>query len=181
MQIIPTEIPDVKILQPKVFGDDRGFFLESYNQRTLQACIGIAPEFVQDNHSRSSKNVLRGLHYQLRNPQAKLVRVVSGEVYDVAVDLRKSSPTFGKWVGAHLSAENKRMLWIPQGFAHGFIVLSEWCDFLYKTTSFYDPDSDRCIVWNDSTLSIQWPINDQPLLSTKDSAGRAFKDADYFP
>lgn len=180
MHVIATEIPDVKILEPKVFGDDRGFFLESYNQKTLASSTGITQEFVQDNHSHSAQNVLRGLHYQIRNPQAKLVRVVSGEVYDVAVDLRKSSATFGKWIGVLLTAQNKRMLWIPEGFAHGFVVLSEKADFLYKTTSFYDPESDRCIVWNDPTLSIKWPMKGEPLLSPKDSAGKHFKDADHY-
>ena len=180
MKVFETVIPDVKILEPTVFGDDRGFFLESYNENTLSTVAGISEKFVQDNHSRSSKNVLRGLHYQLKNPQGKLVRVVTGEVYDVAVDLRRSSPTFGKWVGTHLTAQNKRLFWIPQGFAHGFIVLSPFADFLYKTTSFYDPPSDRCILWNDPDLAIEWPITESPLLSSKDTQGKRFKDAEYF-
>lgn len=180
MKVIPTAIPDVKILEPRVFGDERGFFLESYNQNTLQECAGITEKFVQDNHSRSSQHVLRGLHYQIHHPQGKLVRVVSGEVFDVAVDLRKSSSTFGQWVGTHLSAENKRLFWIPAGFAHGFLVLSSHADFLYKTTSFYDPPSDRCILWNDPDLAIEWPLAFPPLLSEKDSQGKRFKEADYF-
>lgn len=179
MKVIDTEIPDVKILEPRVFGDERGFFMESYNQRVLKDAAGISTEFVQDNHSRSAKHVLRGLHYQISNPQGKLVRVTQGEVFDVAVDLRRSSATFGKWIGVNLSAENKRMLWIPAGFAHGFLVLSESADFLYKTTEFYDAASDRCIVWNDPDLNILWPAA-APLLSPKDSLGKSFKQADLF-
>ncbi len=179
MKVINTKIHDVKILEPRVFGDDRGFFMESYNQKVLADAAGIHEEFVQDNHSRSAKGVLRGLHYQIKNPQGKLVRVTQGEVFDVAVDLRRSSPTFGKWVGVILSAENKQMLWIPSGFAHGFMVLSETADFLYKTTSFYDASSDRCIVWNDLDLNIQWPLGN-PLLSPKDSQGKSFEQADHF-
>lgn len=179
MKVIETEIPDVKILEPRVFGDTRGFFMESYNQKVISETAGINDEFVQDNHSRSVKYVLRGLHYQIQNPQGKLVRVSQGEVFDVAVDLRRSSKTFGKWVGVLLSEENKRMLWIPPGFAHGFMVVSETSDFLYKTTSFYDAPSDRCIVWNDPDLDIQWP-SVTPLLSPKDSLGKKFKEADLF-
>lgn len=179
MKVLETEIPDVKILEPRVFGDARGFFMESYNQKVISEAAGINEEFVQDNHSRSAKYVLRGLHYQIQNPQGKLVRVTQGEVFDVAVDLRRSSKTFGRWVGVLLSEENKRMLWIPAGFAHGFMVLSETADFLYKTTSFYDAPSDRCIVWNDPDLDIQWP-SATPLLSPKDSLGKKFKEADLF-
>lgn len=180
MQIIKTEIQDVLILDPKVFGDDRGFFYESYNQKMLSERAGISEEFVQDNHSRSAKYVLRGLHYQLVQPQGKLVRVTYGEVYDVAVDIRKSSPTFGKCVGVHLSSTNKRMLWVPKGFAHGFIVLSEFAEFLYKTTDFYHPASEKCIRWDDPQLNIQWPIDAPPLLSAKDSQGSYLKDAEVF-
>jgi len=181
MLVIDTSIPDVKILEPKVFGDDRGFFMESYNQKVLADHLGIKANFVQDNHSRSAKSVLRGLHYQIQNSQGKLVRVVSGEVFDVAVDVRRSSPTFGQWVGVILNEHNKRMLWMPEGFAHGFMVLSETADFLYKTTSFYDPSSDRCILWNDPDLAIQWPKNgSEPLLSAKDSQGKLFKQAEVY-
>lgn len=179
MKVIATAIPEVKILEPRVFGDARGFFMESYNQKVLSETAGIREEFVQDNHSRSAKHVLRGLHYQIQNPQGKLVRVTHGEVFDVAVDLRRSSKDFGKWVGVILSEENKKMLWIPPGFAHGFMVLSENADFLYKTTSFYDALSDRCIVWDDPDLNIQWPAGN-PLLSPKDSQGKNFKQAEYF-
>lgn len=180
MQVIQTEIPDVLILEPKVFGDERGFFCESYNQKMLAEKAGIYDSFVQDNHSKSVKNVLRGLHYQINQPQGKLVRVVAGEVYDVAVDIRKSSPTFGKWVGIHLSAANKRMLWIPKGFAHGFLVLSESAEFLYKASNFYDPTSERCIRWDDPALSIAWPLNTSPNLSLKDSQGKLLAEAEVF-
>jgi dTDP-4-dehydrorhamnose 3,5-epimerase len=180
MQAIPTEIPDVVILEPKVFGDERGFFFESYNENQFFAATGLRPHFVQDNHSRSAKNVLRGLHYQIRQPQGKLVRVVQGEVFDVAVDLRKSSPTFGRCTGALLSAENKRQMWIPEGFAHGFIVLSETADFLYKTTDFYAPEHERCIRWDDPAIGIQWPLQGAPVLSGKDAQGASFADAEYF-
>jgi len=173
-------IPDVVLLEPKVFGDDRGFFFESFNQAAFEAAIGLKVDFVQDNHSRSARNVLRGLHYQVSQPQGKLVRVVQGEVFDVAVDLRKTSPTFGRWVGEHLSAENKRQLWIPEGFAHGFVVLSESAEFLYKTTNYYAPQHERCIRWNDPDIGIEWPQREQPVLSQKDSAGLAFKDAEVF-
>ncbi len=181
MQVIPTKIPEVKLLEPKVFGDARGFFLESYNKITLANALGFDPDFVQDNHSHSSKHVLRGLHYQIKDPQGKLVRVVMGEAFDVAVDLRKSSPYFGKWIGALLSAENKRMLWIPPGFAHGFLVLSPQADFLYKTTNFYDASSDCCLRWNDPDVAIEWPINHaDPILSAKDSQGRFLRDAPIY-
>lgn len=180
MQLVRTAIADVLLLEPRVFADERGFFLESYNKREL-AELGVEADFVQDNHSRSVRGVLRGLHYQIRQPQGKLVRVVSGEVFDVAVDLRRSSPTFGKWVGFHLSAENKRMLWIPPGFAHGFLVLSEFADFLYKTTDYYAPQYERSILWNDPDLGVAWPLSVEPILSAKDRAGRRLRDAEVFP
>ncbi len=180
MNIIDTKIPDVKIIEPKVFGDERGFFFESFNQQQFEAAIGSSVNFVQDNHSKSSKGVLRGLHYQLPpHAQGKLVRCVVGEVFDVAVDIRQSSPTFGQWVGVHLSAENKRQLWIPEGFAHGFVTLSETAEFLYKTTNYYSPCSETCIKWNDESLAISWPENN-PLLSNKDSQANSFINAAYF-
>jgi len=179
MKITACAIPDVLLLEPRVFGDDRGFFFESFNQRTFCAATGLDLQFVQDNHSRSAHNVLRGLHYQVVQPQGKLVRVVSGEVFDVAVDIRRNSPTFGKWVGALLSATNKHQLWVPPGLAHGFLVLSETADFLYKTTDYYAPAHERCIAWNDPTLAIDWPLNGQaPVLSAKDAAGAPFLNAD---
>lgn len=180
MNVIPTSLKDVFILEPKLFGDARGFFMESYNARTTRDALGITQDFVQDNHSRSAKNILRGLHYQIHNPQGKLVRVVSGTVYDVAVDLRKTSPTFGQWTGVELSEDNHRQFWIPEGFAHGFVVLSESADFLYKTTSYYAPEHERCILWNDPTLAIDWPIQDQPILSAKDAKGLLFNQAETF-
>lgn len=180
MQAIPQSIPDVVLFEPKVFGDDRGFFFESFNQRVFEAAVGRTVPFVQDNHSRSSRNVLRGLHYQIQQAQGKLVRVVQGEVFDVAVDIRRSSPTFGQWVGVHLSADNKRQLWVPEGFAHGFLVLSESAEFLYKTTNYYSPEHERCIVWNDPDIGIRWPGEGQPLLSGKDQAGRSLKTADLY-
>ena len=180
MKITPTKIPDVLIIEPKVFGDDRGFFYESFNRKSFEAATGITTDFVQDNHSKSSKGVLRGLHYQMKQPQGKLVRVVSGEVLDVAVDIRKSSDTFGQWEGVILSAENKRQLWVPEGFAHGFIVLSEAAEFLYKTTDYYAPEYERCILWNDTQLSIDWQYSGDPLVSDKDAQGVSFKDADVF-
>lgn len=180
MKALATAIPDVIILEPKVFGDERGFFLESFNQRVFEDLTGLKRAFVQDNHSRSTRNVLRGIHYQIRQAQGKLVRVVSGEVYDVAVDLRKSSPSFGKWVGVHLSAENHRMLWVPEGFGHAFCVLSETADFLYKTTDYYAPAYDRCIIWNDPDLGIDWPVSSEPALSDKDRRGVRFLDAEVF-
>jgi dTDP-4-dehydrorhamnose 3,5-epimerase len=163
-----------------VFGDDRGFFFESFNQAKFEAAIGRQVSFVQDNHSRSVKNVLRGLHYQIQQPQGKFVRVVQGEVFDVAVDLRKSSPTFGQWVGEMLSAENKRQLWVPEGFAHGFVVLTETAEFLYKTTDYYAPEHERSIAWNDPAIAIQWPTDGEPVLSAKDHQGKSLADAEHF-
>jgi dTDP-4-dehydrorhamnose 3,5-epimerase len=180
MKAIPLAIPDIILIEPKVFGDDRGFFFESFNEMQYAEAIGRPVHFVQDNQSRSAKNVLRGLHYQIQQPQGKLVRVVQGEVFDVAVDLRNSSTTFGHWVGEILSAENKRQLWIPEGFAHGFLVLSESAEFLYKTTDYYAPVHERCIRWNDATLQIQWPQAIQPILSVKDMQGVAFTEAEVF-
>ena len=180
MKIIPTEIPDLLIVEPTVFGDERGFFLESFNQNRWEELTGLQTNFVQDNHSLSAKGVLRGLHYQTQLPQGKLVRVVQGEVYDVAVDLRKSSATFGKWVGCILSAENKRQFWVPEGFAHGFLVLSETAEFLYKTTNYYATEFEQCIRWDDADLAIEWPLDGNPALSGKDAAGVAFKDAVCF-
>ena len=180
MNVIKTTIPDVIILEPNVFGDDRGFFYESFNQSNFEAGIGREVTFVQDNHSKSIKNVLRGLHYQIDQPQGKLVRVVSGEVFDVAVDIRKSSPTFGRWVGEILSAKNKRQLWVPEGFAHGFLTLSETAEFLYKTTNYYAPQFERCIVWDDTSLKIDWPIQGEPNLSKKDSQGSSLELAEVF-
>jgi len=170
MNLIPTAIPDVLLLEPRVFGDERGFFLESWNKRTF-AELGITADFVQDNHSRSQKNVLRGLHYQIEHAQGKLFRVTAGEVYDVAVDLRRSSPTFGRWVGFTLSAADKRMAWIPPGFAHGFLVTSDSAEFLYKTTDYYSPAHERTLLWNDPQLAIPWPLDGEPLLAAKDKAG----------
>ncbi len=181
MNAIKTAIPDVIIFEPKVFGDERGFFLESFNQKIFEEATGLKREFVQDNHSKSSKGVLRGLHYQLPPmAQGKLVRVVQGEVFDVAVDIRKSSPTFGQWVGVHLSAENKRQLWIPEGFAHGFLTLSDTAEFLYKTTNYYSPKDEGAINWNDADLAITWPAAGEVLVSTKDQIAPAFKNAIYF-
>lgn len=180
MNIIKTAIADVLILEPKVFGDERGFFFESFNQRQFEEAIGRKVNFVQDNHSRSAQGVLRGLHYQIQQPQGKLVRCSQGAVYDVAVDLRQGSNTFGNWVGVELSAENKRQLWVPEGFAHGFVVLTETAEFLYKTTDYYAPEHERCILWNDSTLAIDWPISHAPALSGKDAQGDLFANADYF-
>ena len=177
MRAIQTAIADVLLLEPKVFGDDRGFFYESFNAKTFKEATGVDVLFVQDNHSKSARNVLRGLHYQVEQPQGKLVRVVQGEVFDVAVDIRKGSPTFGQWVGEILSAENKRQLWIPPGLAHGFVVLSETAEFLYKTTDYYAPAHERCIAWNDPDLAIDWKIDSPPVLSAKDVAGMSFKAA----
>jgi dTDP-4-dehydrorhamnose 3,5-epimerase len=178
MKVTPTPIADVLILEPRVFGDQRGFFLESFNQRAFNAATGTDFNFVQDNHSRSAKNVLRGLHYQLGQPQGKLVRVVRGAVFDVAVDIRPASPTFGQWFGLELSEENHRQLWVPPGLAHGFLVLSDSAEFLYKTTDYYAPEQERCIVWNDPVLGIVWPLEGgSPLLSGKDAAGLSFKEA----
>lgn len=182
MKAIKTKIPDVVILEPTVYGDERGFFYESYNERAFKEAIGYAPSFVQDNHSRSAKGVLRGLHYQIKQPQGKLVRVVSGEVFDVAVDLRRGSEAFGCWVGELLSAENKRQLWVPEGFAHGFLVVSEYAEFLYKTTDFYAPEHERSIRWDDPDLAIEWPLDSgqAPSLSAKDKVGVGFSEAEYF-
>lgn len=180
MNIIKTSIPDVLIFEPKIFGDERGFFLESFNQRVFDDAVGRKVNFVQDNHSRSAQGVLRGLHYQIQQPQGKLVRVTSGSVFDVAVDVRKSSATFGQWVGVELTGTNHRQLWVPEGFAHGFVVLSENADFLYKTTNFYAPQSERCIIWNDATINVQWPINFPPTLSAKDQEGCLLVDAEVF-
>lgn len=180
MKVTKTVIDDVLIIEPKVFGDERGFFYESFNQKAWEENTGLSTQFVQDNHSRSVKGVLRGLHYQIQQPQGKLVRVVLGEVYDVAVDIRKSSPTFGKWVGVHLNAENKKQLWVPEGFAHGFLVLSDVAEFLYRTTDFYAPEHERCIIWNDSELGIDWPEGVEPQLSQKDAVGTPFGKADLF-
>lgn len=179
MNVITTPISDLLIFEPNVFGDARGFFLESFNQKTFQNLTGLDVNFVQDNHSRSSKNVLRGLHYQIQNPQGKLVRVVSGSVFDVAVDLRKSSPTFGQWHGVELSGENHRQFWVPAGFAHGFVVLSETADFLYKTTDYYAPQFERCVRWNDEQIGIDWGVS-EPLLSEKDKQGLSLQDAEVF-
>jgi len=173
-------IPDVVLIQPQVFGDDRGFFFESFNHARFEEAIGRPVQFVQDNHSRSGQNVLRGLHYQIQQPQGKLVRVVQGEVFDVAVDLRKSSPTFGRWVGAVLSADNKRQLWVPEGFAHGFVVLTDTAEFLYKTTDYYAPAHERCIAWSDPTIGIQWPAGVAPILSAKDQQGLPLAQAEVF-
>lgn len=181
MKVIPTEIPDVLIIEPQVYGDDRGFFLESFNQKDFREKAVVNTTFVQDNHSMSLKNVLRGLHYQIPNPQGKLVRVVSGSVFDVAVDARKSSPTFGQWVGCILSAENKRIFWVPEGFAHGFLVLSDRAEFLYKTTNYYYPQYEKTIAWNDADLGIDWPLETPPILSPKDQAGQPFKSVEVFP
>jgi dTDP-4-dehydrorhamnose 3,5-epimerase len=181
MQVVPTAIPDLVIIEPKVFGDERGFFYESFNQRRFTELTGVTDSFVQDNHSKSARNVLRGLHYQIRQPQGKLVRVVAGEVLDIAVDLRKSSPNFGNWVGVNLSAENKKMLWIPKGFAHGFVVLSDSAEFLYKTTDYWAPEHERCIIWNDPDLAVDWQLgNSTPLLSAKDQTGKRFRDVETF-
>ena len=180
MNVIKTAIPDVLILEPKVFGDERGFFYESYNKQVFESATGVRCEFVQDNHSLSSKGVLRGLHYQIKNPQGKLVRVISGEVFDVAVDIRKSSSTFGQWVGVNLSAENKCQLWIPEGFAHGFLVLSETAEFLYKTTDYYAPQHERCVHWDDTDLAIDWQYNGEPQVSEKDKKGVTFSQAETF-
>lgn len=180
VNVIETSIPGVLIFEPRVFGDDRGFFMESFNARTFADLTGLKREFVQDNHSRSQKGVLRGLHYQIQNPQGKLVRVVSGSVFDVAVDLRQSSPTFGQWEGVELSAENKRMLWVPEGFAHGFLVLSDSAEFLYKTTDYYFPQHERSLLWSDAALGIKWPLEGQPLLSAKDAVAKPFNEAEVF-
>lgn len=180
MKAIPTAIPAVLIIEPKVFGDTRGFFFESFNQRAFSQATGLDVNFVQDNHSRSAKGVLRGLHYQIRQPQGKLVRVVRGAVFDVTVDIRKSSATFGQWVGVELTEDNHRQLWIPPGFAHGFYVLSDSADFLYKTTDYYAPEFERSLVWNDPKIAIDWPLDTQPIVSAKDAQGMSLTDAEVF-
>lgn len=180
MKLVRTEIPDVCLIEPKVFGDDRGFFFESWNRRTF-ASIGIDVDFVQDNHSRSARNVLRGLHYQIEHAQGKLVRVVSGEIYDVAVDLRRGSKTFGRWIGFSLSAETRQMAWIPGGFAHGFCVLSEHAEVIYKTTDYWSPEHERSLAWNDPQLAIPWPLTAAPILTAKDAAGKRLADAETYP
>jgi dTDP-4-dehydrorhamnose 3,5-epimerase len=179
MKVQATRIPGVLIVEPVIFGDDRGFFLESFNEKEMRS-IGIDAHFVQDNHSRSARNVLRGLHYQINQPQGKLVRVVSGKVFDVAVDIRRNSPAFGKWAGVELSAENKRMFWLPPGLAHGFVVLSDFADFLYKATDYYAPKSEKTILWNDPDLGIEWPLAGQPILSAKDATAKTFDEAEVF-
>ena len=180
MKATALSIPDVVLFEPQVFGDERGFFFESFNQAKFESAIGRKVTFVQDNHSRSVKNVLRGLHYQIQQPQGKLVRVVQGEVFDVAVDIRRLSPTFGQWVGAVLSAENKRQLWVPEGFAHGFVVTSESAEFLYKTTDYWAPAFERSIAWNDTDIGIAWPIQGEPALSGKDSQAKLLAQAEHF-
>ena len=180
MQVIKTAIPEVLVIEPKVFGDARGFFYESWNERDFDAAVGRPIRFVQDNHSASARGVLRGLHYQVRQPQGKLVRVVSGEVFDVVVDLRRGSPTFGRWVGERLSADNHRMMWVPEGFAHGFLVLSERAEFLYKTTDYYAPEHERTLLWNDPALGIDWPLDGAPQLKAKDAEGTPLARAETF-
>ena len=180
MKVTPTAIPEVLVLEPQVFGDDRGFFFESYNARRFEQLTGVAANFVQDNHSKSVRNVLRGLHYQIRQPQGKLVRVAAGSIYDVVVDLRRASPFFGRWVGVELSAENRRQLWVPPGFAHGFVVTSETAECLYKTTDYWAPEYERSLLWNDPALGIDWPLSGEPMLSGKDSMGMLLADAETF-
>lgn len=181
MKVTPTSMPEVLVFEPTVFGDDRGFFYESYNARQFSQMTGLSANFVQDNHSRSAKNVLRGLHYQIRQPQGKLVRVVSGSIFDVVVDIRASSPFFGRWIGVELSAENRRQLWVPPGFAHGFVVTSASAECLYKTTDYWSPEHERSILWNDPALAIEWPLSGDPMLSGKDSQGKLLADAEVFP
>jgi len=181
MKVHTTAISDVLIIEPLVFGDERGFFFESFNQRQWRAQTGLATSFIQENHSRSGKNVLRGLHYQIQQTQGKLVRVIVGEVFDVAVDIRKSSPTFGQWVGEYLTADNKKQFWVPEGFAHGFVVLSEVAEFLYLTTDYYAPEHERAIIWNDPDLDIDWPLQGEPGLSVKDREAVSLKEAELFP
>ena len=178
--VTPTAIPEVLILEPKVFGDDRGFFFESFNQLDFNLVTGLDVQFVQDNHSKSSKGVLRGLHYQIQHPQGKLVRVAQGAVFDVAVDLRRSSPNFGKWVGVELSAENKKQMWVPPGFAHGFVVTSDSAEFLYKTTDYWYPEHERSLLWSDPVVAIQWPLDGGPQLAAKDAEAKTLQDADVF-
>jgi dTDP-4-dehydrorhamnose 3,5-epimerase len=181
MKAVPTELPEVLVLEPKVFGDERGWFTESWNAKTFRAVTGLDVDFVQDNHSHSARNVLRGIHYQVARPQGKLVRVVTGAVFDVAVDLRRSSRTFGHWVGVELSAENRRQFWIPPGFGHAFVVLSDASDFLYKTTDYWYQEHERCVLWNDRTLNIEWPVHGTPIVSAKDNAGSPLQSAEVFP
>lgn len=180
MQIVQTAIPEVLMIEPQVFGDERGFFFESFNQQRFDSLTGLNATFVQDNHSKSAKNVLRGLHYQIQQPQGKLVRVIAGEVFDVAVDVRRHSATFGQWVGVVLSAQNKRQLWVPPGFAHGFLVLKDGTEFLYKTTDYYAPQHERCICWDDPDIAIAWPLDGEPLLSGKDQLGVSLQQAEVF-
>jgi dTDP-4-dehydrorhamnose 3,5-epimerase len=180
MQVIRTEIPEVLLLEPKVFGDERGFFFEAYNRRAFREATGLDVDFVQDNHSRSGRNVLRGLHYQIKQPQGKLVRVIAGEIWDVAVDLRRSSPTFGKWTGFALTAESKRTAWIPAGFAHGFVVVSESAEVLYKATDYYAPEHERTLLWSDPVLGIRWPLRGEPVLAEKDRRGKPLNEAEAF-
>ena len=180
MNVVKTKIPEVIVFEPKVFGDDRGFFYESFNAKVFEQATGLRPNFVQDNHSKSAKNVLRGLHYQIEQAQGKLVRVTQGEVFDVAVDMRASSATFGQWVGELISAENNRQMWIPAGFAHGFLVLSDTAEFLYKTTDFYAPQHECCLKWDDATVGIEWPLQGAPLLSAKDQLGLSLQNAEKF-
>jgi dTDP-4-dehydrorhamnose 3,5-epimerase len=180
MKVVPTAIPDVMIFEPRVFGDERGFFLESWNAREFDNAVGVKVQFVQDNHSRSRRGVLRGLHYQVKQPQGKLVRIAKGRVFDAVVDLRKSSATFGQWVSTELSEDNHRQFWIPPGFAHGFLVLSESADFIYKATDYYAPDHERCLIWNDPAVGINWPVNMEPILSAKDRAGLPLRDVEVF-
>jgi dTDP-4-dehydrorhamnose 3,5-epimerase len=181
MNVIETALRDVFLIEPRVFEDARGFFLESYNQRVFAERTGLSPRFVQSNHSRSRRSVLRGLHYQIVQPQAKLVRVVAGAVFDVAVDLRRSSPAFGRWTGTLLSAENKRLLWVPEGFAHGFLVLSDSADFLYETSDYYAPRHERCVLWNDPDIGVEWPLTGEPVLTDRDRAGLPLRNAETFP
>jgi dTDP-4-dehydrorhamnose 3,5-epimerase len=178
--VTSTDLPEVLVLEPQIFGDDRGFFFESFNQQNFNQVTGLNVNFVQDNHSKSSQGVLRGLHYQIQHPQGKLVRVTQGAVFDVAVDFRRSSPNFGKWVGVVLSAANKKQLWIPPGFAHGFVVTSESAEFLYKTTDYWYPEHERCLLWCDATVGVQWPLNTEPKLAAKDAAGKVLQESDFF-
>src|SRR3954454_10104616 len=180
MKVVPTELPGVLLLEPRVFSDNRGFFYESYNRQVFQDCTGYAGDFVQDNHSHSTRGVLRGIHYQIKQPQGKLIRVVAGEVFDVAVDLRRSSPTFGKWAGFHLTAANNRMAWIPVGFAHAYLALSERVDVVHKTTDYYAPQDERILAWNDPAFGIQWPLEGKPILNAKDEGGVLLKQAEVF-
>ena len=180
MRATPTAIADVLVIEPKVFADERGFFFESFNERAFADATGVVAKFVQDNHSRSVKNTLRGLHYQIRQPQGKLVRVVAGEVFDVVVDIRRSSPSFGKWVGELLSADNKKMMWVPPGLAHGFAVLSEYAEFLYKTTDYWAPQHERTLLWNDPDIGVVWPIKGEPILAAKDKTGKRLAEAEVF-